>query len=117
MSRYLFTVWPFPGHINPFVSVAGALRDRGHDVAFYTSPRVRPLLEGEGFTVFPYEHIEEDKIWAIVQAAETQSSLGWHSPGLLLCAFRVWLAGTVPGQVSDIRSIVARWRPDVLVTE
>jgi MGT family glycosyltransferase len=117
MSRYLFTVWPFVGHINPFISVAEALRDRGHSVAFYTSPRVRPLLEDEGFTVFPYEHVEEDKIWAVIQAAETRASLGWHAPGLLLRAFRDWLAGTVPDQVSDIRSIVAEWRPDVIITE
>ena len=117
MSRYLFTVWPFVGHINPFISVAEALRDRGHSVAFYTSPRVRPLLEDEGFTVFPYEHLDEDKIWAVIQAAETRASLGWHAPGLLLRAFRDWLAGTVPDQVSDIRSIVAEWDPDAIVTE
>ena len=117
MSRYLFTVWPFVGHINPFVSVAEALRDRGHSVAFYTSSRARPLLEDEGFAVFPYEHVEEDKIWAVIQAAETRASLGWHAPGLLLRAFRDWLAGTVPDQVSDIRSIVAEWRPDAIITE
>ena len=117
MSRYLFTVWPFVGHINPFISVAEALRDRGHSVAFYTSPRVRPLLEGEGFTVFPYEQLHEDKIWAVIQAAETRASLGWHAPGLLLKAFRDWLAGTTPDQVADIRSIIERWSPDAIVTE
>jgi MGT family glycosyltransferase len=117
MSRYLFTVWPFVGHINPFVSVASALRDRGHSVAFYTSPRVRPLLEGQGFTVFPYEQIDEDKIWAVIQEAETRASLGWHAPKLLLRAFRDWLAGTVPDQVTDIRSVVESWSPDAIVTE
>ncbi|HEY2428993.1 MAG TPA: glycosyltransferase [Acidimicrobiales bacterium] len=117
MSRYLMTVWPFVGHINPFVSVAEVLRDRGHEVAFYTSPKLRAQLEGMGFTLFPYERVEEDKIWAVIQAAETKASLGWHAPGLLLRAFRDWLAGTVPGQVADIGSIVDRWRPDVIVTE
>jgi MGT family glycosyltransferase len=113
----LFTVWPFVGHINPFVSVAEALREHGHDVAFYTSPRLRPLLEEQGFAVFPYEHVDEDHIWEFIQAAETRSSLGWHAPGLLLRAFRDWLAGTVPDQVADIESIIGAWRPDVLVTE
>jgi MGT family glycosyltransferase len=117
MSRYLCTVWPFAGHINPFVSVAGALRDRGHGVAFYTSERVRPLLEDEGFTVFPYEHLDEDKIWSVIRSAETRAALGWHAPGLLLRAFRDWLAGSMPDQVTDIRSIVAAWRPDVILTE
>lgn len=117
MSRYLFTVWPFVGHINPFISVAEVLRDRGHSVAFYTSPRVRPLLEDEGFTVFPYRQLDEEKIWAVIQAAETRASLGWHAPGLLLRAFRDWLAGTTPDQIADIRAIVDEWNPDVITTE
>jgi MGT family glycosyltransferase len=78
---------------------------------------VRPLLEEQGFSVFPYEHVAEDTIWEFIQAAETRSSLGWHAPGLLLRAFRDWLAGTVPDQVADIESIIGAWRPDVIVTE
>ena len=113
----MFTVWPFVGHINPFLSVAEALRDRGHSVAFYTSAPRATCSRPRGFVVFPYEQVEEDKIWAVIQAAETRSSLGWHAPGLLLRAFRDWLAGTVPDQVADIEGVIGRWRPDVIVTE
>src|SRR4051794_14506148 len=36
MSRFLLTTWPLVGYIHPFVSVARALRERDHNVAFYT---------------------------------------------------------------------------------
>jgi len=117
MARFLFTVWPFVGHINPFMSVAKAVQARGHDVAFYTSERSRATLEAQGVTLFPFRHLQEDPIWEAVQAAETRSSLGWHSPRLLIRAFRHWLAGTVPEQVADIQKIIETWHPDVVVTE
>src|SRR4051812_32851984 len=112
MSRYLFTVWPLVGHINPFVSVARAVQARGHEVAFYTSSRVRPLLEDEGFAVLPFEQVAEDRIWAAVHAVEGQASLGWRDRGQVLRAFRDWLGGTLADQVTDIRLIVDEWRPD-----
>ena len=34
MSRFLFIVPPFTGHVNPTVSVAAALAARGHEVAW-----------------------------------------------------------------------------------
>ncbi|MDP6931025.1 MAG: glycosyltransferase, partial [Planctomycetota bacterium] len=34
MTRFLFVVPPFAGHTNPTVSVASALSDRGHEVAW-----------------------------------------------------------------------------------
>ena len=117
MARFLFTVWPFVGHINPFMSVARALKARGHDVAFYSSERTRATIEPQGVVLFPFKHLREDPIWEAVQAAETRATLGWHSPRLLIRAFRDWLAGTLPEQVSDIQEIIEDWRPDVIVTE
>ncbi|MFO0891878.1 MAG: glycosyltransferase [Isosphaeraceae bacterium] len=117
MARILFTVWPFVGHINPFMSVAKAAQARGHEVAFYTSERTRATLDAEGVGLFPFQRLREDPIWEVVQAAETRSTLGWHAPTLLIRAFRDWLAGTVPEQVADIRDIIDTWGPDVIVTE
>ncbi|WP_165071118.1 glycosyltransferase [Paludisphaera rhizosphaerae] len=117
MARYLFTVWPFVGHINPFMSVAKALKARGHEVAFYTSESTRSVVEPQGVILFPYHHLQEEPIWRAVQAAETKARLGWHSPRLLLRAFRDWLAGTLDEQVADVQEIVDEWKPDVIVTE
>ena len=39
MSRFLFTCWPFVGHVFPQMAIATALRRHGHEVLFsYLSP-------------------------------------------------------------------------------
>jgi zeaxanthin glucosyltransferase len=53
MSRYLFFVPPLTGHILPAAAVAGALADRGHEVAWVGSQaRLRPFLRADA-TVYP----------------------------------------------------------------
>src|SRR6188474_3391300 len=117
MAKFLFTVWPLVGHINPFMSVAKALQSKGHRVAFYTNGKVREIVEDEGFTIIPYERVDDGPMWEIVQAAEMRASLGWNAPKILIRAVREWIAGTVPGQVADLGRIVEHWRPDTIVTE
>lgn len=117
MARFLFTVWPFVGHINPFMSVAKAVQARGHEVAFYTSEQARGTLETQSVGLFPYRRLREEPIWEAVRAAETRATLGRHSPRLLIRAFRDWLAGTVPDQVADIQEAIDSWHPDAVVTE
>ncbi|WZO99329.1 glycosyltransferase [Isosphaeraceae bacterium EP7] len=117
MSRFLLTVWPLVGHINPFMSVAKALQARGHSVAFYTSESVRPILEAEGMMVLPYVLVDDGPMWEIVRDAESRAWLGWNAPKILMRAVREWIAGTMPGQVADLRRISAEWKPDVIVTE
>ena len=34
MSKFLFVIPPFWGHINPTLSIGGTLLERGHDVAW-----------------------------------------------------------------------------------
>ena len=48
MSRFLITLWPFTGHLLPQMSIAVALRERGHEVAFYSGEAVRETVEAEG---------------------------------------------------------------------
>jgi zeaxanthin glucosyltransferase len=53
VSRFLLVTLPLPGHVNPAVAVATALRERGHDVA-WAGPEsyLRPLI-GPDATVYP----------------------------------------------------------------
>src|SRR5262245_22492674 len=104
MAKFLLTVWPLVGHINPFMSVAKALQSRGHTVACYTSDRVRAIVEDEGMSIFPYEQVDDGPMWEIVQAAEMRASLGWNAPKILMRAVREWIAGTVPGQLADLET-------------
>lgn len=53
MSRFLFTVQPLAGHVNPTIAIASALVERGHEVAWTGSElAMRPLL-GPDATIFP----------------------------------------------------------------
>src|SRR4051794_26932051 len=96
--RYLLTVWPLAGHVNPFVSVATELRARGHGVAFYTGETARPLLEGEGFTVFPFQW--EDQSFRDWTVAAAKALPAHRSPlGKNLRIYKTVTVDTIPGQV------------------
>jgi MGT family glycosyltransferase len=118
MSKFLLTVWPFVGHINPFLSVAKALQARGHSVAFYTGGRAQAQLESEGFTVFPFQHLSEERVWNIVTSLEKMPR-GWRSyraVGILLRALRDCF-DTMPDQLADLEPVLRDWRPDAIVSD
>lgn len=48
MSRFLFTVVPALGHINPTLPIAAALRQRGHTVAYASGPDMQDYFESQG---------------------------------------------------------------------
>ena len=116
MARFLFTVWPFPGHIHPNTAIAHALAERGHEIAFYTGGSMRPSLEAEGFRCFPFRRLDEVRVKAIVLALDAMSLQKWsvHRKKALL---REWLLGTVDAQLQDLAEVPLVWRPDVLVCD
>src|SRR6266851_9176538 len=116
MARVLFAIWPFVGHINPFVPVAHALRVHGHAVGFYTAASAAPVLAAEGFSVFPFDRVDERCGWTAVIQAESAAARGQASLGVWR-AFRDWIAGTVTDQVEDLVPLAHHWKPDVIVAE
>ena len=115
MARFLLTVWPFPSHYFPMIAIARALRERGHDVAFYTGGRARPAIEGEGFRCFAFEKVDEDHVDDIMFSREHFAS--WRLPLRFKALLREWLLGTVPGQIQDLSGVLARWPPDAILSE
>jgi len=75
MAKFLFTVWPFPGHVHPNLAIAHALCERGHEAAFYTGGSARASLEAEGLRCFPFRQVDEARVEAIVLARRT----GWRA--------------------------------------
>ena len=115
--RFLVTCWPFTGHVHPQLAVATALRDRGHEVAFYTGASAAATVEAEGFPVHRLSAVDEDEVFDCVRLLETGTRGGRMSPGLVRRIFRRWLVETIPGQLRDLQPVLAGWRPDVLVTD
>ena len=50
--KFLFTLIPEKGHINPYIPVAQSLQRHGHDVAFFAEANIAPQLERAGFVHF-----------------------------------------------------------------
>ena len=115
MSRFLFTVWPFQSHYFPMVAMAHVLRERGHEVAFYTGSQARPTLESEGFVCFPFEAVDEERVDELMFSRAAYAS--WRMPLQLRTLLREWLLGTVPDQLRDLTPILKSWAPDALVCE
>ncbi len=115
--RFLLACWPFVGHIRPFLSVAAALKARGHDVAFYTGETAREQIEREGFTLCPFQYVSEDLAYERVGAVDTSLPGDRTGSTRVLRAFQDWLVGTIPDQVADLEPILEQWQPDVVVTE
>lgn len=51
--RYLFCPWPTRGDLHPLLAVASELRQRGHDVRFFSSPTIRSEVTRNGFAWLP----------------------------------------------------------------
>lgn len=66
MGRFLHTVWPVPGHVHPNIAVAHALAAQGHEVAFYSGPTLRSMLDEQGFQAFPFIAVDEQRVRSIV---------------------------------------------------
>lgn len=115
MARFLLTVWPFPSHYFPMIAIARALRERGHDVAFYTGGRARPTIEGEGFPCFAFQSVDDDHVDDIMFSRDHFAT--WRLPLRLRALLRAWLLDTLPGQMQDLTRVLARWPPDVIVSE
>lgn len=115
--RFLFTCWPFVGHVLPQMSIAVALRDAGHEVAFYTGGSARRTIEPEGFTVYPFRAVDEDAAYAHMQVLETSPGTGRANLRLVQRTLREWLVETIPGQLADLVPVLEEWKPDVVITD
>ena len=60
--RFLFTMHPAVGHFHSMVSLAQALKDCGHEVAFATGRSFGPVVTRTGFDEFTWDvDIVKDK--------------------------------------------------------
>jgi MGT family glycosyltransferase len=109
MSRFLITLWPFTGHLLPQMGIAGALRERGHEVAFFSGEAIRETVEGQGFELFAFERVDEERAFGNTRAIE--------AGGRIRPVLRDWLVETIPDQLTDLRSVLGRWPPDVIATD
>ncbi len=117
MARFLITVWPMYGHVFPNMPAAIALRERGHEVAFYTGGKAVSLVESQGFTCFPFQQVDADYFEKLLAKGFFGEPTMIKRRQRQVFIYHHWLIGTLRGQVADLEAIVQQWRPDVLVVD
>ena len=115
MSKFLIGVWPFQSHFFPLIAIAHKLRERGHEIAFYSGKQAREVVEGEGFHYFPFKQVDDDHLEEMLFTRNTFAS--WKKPLQFKALLRNWLLGTLPSQIEDLTDIIATWQPDAVVSE
>ena len=113
--RVLFTCWPFEGHVFPALSIALAERERGGEVAFYTARRWQQTLASQEIQLFPFDRVEG--VWNRVHDRERATRGRGQSLRAQGEVFREWLVESIPAQVADLRAVMDRFAPDVIVTD
>ena len=65
--------------------------------------------------MFPFERVAAP--WPAVR--DRERAVGGRRQSLRVShqAFRQWLVETIPEQVADLRAVLERWQPDVLVAD
>ncbi len=116
MAKYLFAAWPYPGSLNPQIAVAHALKERGHDVGFYTGTRSAELIREEGFTFFPLGKSLDQRIEELLDSPRGIGR-GWRTPWGIPGILKAWLLDTVPEQMNDLDRILESWSPDSIICE
>ena len=113
MARLLFTVWPFPTHLHPFLALARAASAQGHEVAFYTGGGAVSAVAREGFPCFPFREVD----WGRVAAIVDDLIAGRQRPSHMRRLWPTFLVETVPAQVRDLEAVLAGWPADALVCD
>jgi MGT family glycosyltransferase len=108
VSRFLFVVPPFVGHVNPTVGVAAALVQRGHQVAWAGAATVVGPLAGDNGPVFDC---------AVPATLSLPRPAGLRGFAALEVLWRDVLVPLADAMVADVAAAVDRFAPDVLVVD
>ena len=113
MSRFLFVVPPFSGHVNPTIAVAAELTGRGHEVAWTGIPGgVEPLLPA-GARFEPATSIET----AIEMSAIGDRAHTMRGAAALKFLWESVLLPMADAMVDGVDAAVERFGADVLVVD
>ncbi|MGR3318546.1 MAG: nucleotide disphospho-sugar-binding domain-containing protein [Candidatus Anammoxibacter sp.] len=118
MAKFLFTVMPGSGHINPTLPIATELKKRGHDVGYATGADFQNIITSEGLRFFSVGPA------GLKSAIKETSKIGnitnnyLKNTGLLADYYflKLILEMNVMS-IDSMRSVVKQFRPDVIVCD
>ncbi len=118
MSRFLFVVPPFFGHLSPTLSVGAELITRGHDVAWFGIVPVKEehIPEG-GLFIMPEAELApyRDEIAAIMKRQDDGPSIS--GPEVMKLALEETYVPVAKIMMPGLERVIDEWRPDVIVND
>ena len=113
--KILFASQAIDGHFNPMTGVAMRLKDRGHEVAWYTGPTFADRLQSLGIRHFPFHRAIEHRADNLNELYPERAKL----KGPLAIGFdgEKIFASNVSSFFEDIRELEADFPFDVVVVD
>ncbi|MDB4989497.1 MAG: glycosyltransferase [Myxococcaceae bacterium] len=115
MARVLFATVPIAGHIQPFLAIARALVERGHQLRWYTGRNYAGLVEQTGASFAPYERATEFDDQAMELAFPARARL--HGLRQLKFDLLHVFGAAIPGQLLDLEQVARAFSPDVIIAD
>ncbi len=113
MARFLFVVPPLTGHVNPTISVARALEERGHQVAWAAHAGTVQRLLPAGARLFPLsEHVTPELVADVTDRARVV-----RGAAALKFLWEDFLAPLARSMRPGVEAAVAEFAADVLVVD
>ncbi|MCX8042959.1 MAG: glycosyltransferase [Desulfobacterota bacterium] len=112
MARFLFTVVPAIGHINPTLPIAVELQRRGHEVAYATGADMQQYIHEQGCAAFTagLPSFNNYTSFALRRMFQFQGLLSNFFFFIVLHEYNRRL-------IADLPDIIRSFRPDVLVVD
>lgn len=118
MSKFLFVVPPFFGHINPSLSIGRTLLENGHEVAWAGLTEIKPETIPAGGTFFILKESYQENKEEIQDIIKLQDR-GAKLPALE--ALKLGLQGTyIPFariMYAELSKLVDTYKPDVIIND
>ena len=114
-SKILICTVPAAGHVNPGLPIAKELIARGHDVHWYTGQAFRTAVEATGARFEPIVHASDPGTSNLTARFPARA----HLEGLRAFVFDMkhLFLDEVPGQLADLRRILADFPADLLLVD
>lgn len=113
--RVMFTCLPGWGHFLPMLSMARAVAQAGHVVAFATAEEFCPRIEQAGFAAYPAGLSLPEQLAEAARRYPEQHALPHGKERFCQFVPRMLAGVAAPPRAADLMGVFRDWRPDLLV--
>ena len=110
MAKFLISTQPIAGHVNPFLSTAAKLVERGHAVCWHTGSEVREKVEATGARFVPM--VQAHNILHSTLEAQQKDGLAAANSAMI----NLFVAPML-GQLQDYQEILSDFPADALLVD